>query len=320
MHSTFEDYLLSITQASSCREIEVIQSLWSGYGKISRYQLQDSPLETVVIKCITLKTAKEHPRGWNSAFAHNRKVKSYQVETQWYQQWNHLCTPLSPTPNFMGSYTQGEQQWIVLEDLNEKYPLRKNSISLTEVKTCIKWLANFHGTFINASPNGLWEIGSYWHLATRPHELEQLEHQELKARATQIDTLLNNAQYQTIIHGDAKLANFCFSRNGQEVAAVDFQYVGRGCGMKDLVYFLSSCLNSEELAYYEQELLDYYFSELIQATPSSININELIDEWTNLYPIASTDFTRFLLGWMPGHQKINAYSLAIMQSVLARLA
>ena len=42
MNRNFENYLLKITNSSACKEIEVIQSLWSGYGKISRYQLVDS--------------------------------------------------------------------------------------------------------------------------------------------------------------------------------------------------------------------------------------------------------------------------------------
>ena len=93
---------------------------------------------------------------------------------------------------------------------------------------------------------GLWECGSYWHLGTRPDELAALEDGPLKTTAPLIDQALRQSQFQTIIHGDAKLANFCFARhhntaNGSTVAAVDFQYVGAGCGIKDVTYFLGSC-------------------------------------------------------------------------------
>jgi len=37
MNPDFKKILLKETKASNCEEIEVIQSLWSGYGKISRY-------------------------------------------------------------------------------------------------------------------------------------------------------------------------------------------------------------------------------------------------------------------------------------------
>jgi hypothetical protein len=38
-----------------------------------------------------------------------------------------------------------------------------------------------------------------------------------------------------------------------------------------------------------------------------------------MYPIAITDFTRFLLGWMPTHQKLNDYSMQVTEEVLANL-
>ena len=295
------------------------RSLWSGYGKISRFALDDSVDRNAVVKHICLDEYSEHPRGWDSAFSHNRKVKSYQVETWWYEKWSQLCGNECKIPNFIGSFSKLNNQWIVMEDLNHDFPLRKYQLSLSEVKVCLKWLANFHGTFLHFNPEGLWELGTYWHLNTRPDEFEKIEHQRLKSKAVEIDAVLNNCKYQTIVHGDAKLANFCFSENGKRVAAVDFQYVGGGCGMKDVAYFLSSCLSSTECELLEDELLGFYFSSLekaLKSSSSNVDFKKLELEWREMYPYAWTDFIRFLLGWMPSHQKINKYNLKMMNVVL----
>jgi hypothetical protein len=322
MNPDFKDYLLKVTKSSECKEIEIIQSLWSGYGKISRYQLGNSPLNTVVVKFICLNQSIEHPRGWNTQYAHNRKVKSYKVETYWYEKWNQLCINNCNVPKFIGSFSAEKYQWIILEDLNANFPLRKHQLDFLEVKVCLKWLAVFHGTFLNHTPEGLWKVGTYWNLKTRPDEFENIEHEELKSKAQSIDELLNECKYQTIVHGDAKLANFCFSENGKNVAAVDFQYVGGGSGMKDVAYFLGSCLSGSECELYENELLNFYFLELeksVESSTSSIDFKELEEEWRKIYPIACTDFTRFLLGWMPSHPKVNKYNLNLMNSVLSSL-
>ena len=68
----------------------------------------------------------------------------------------------------------------------------------------------------------LWEVGMYWHLNKRPNEFEKIEHPEVKTSARQIDELLNSRRYQTIIPGDAKVANLCFFSVGKNEAAVDF--------------------------------------------------------------------------------------------------
>lgn len=321
MNSAFKEYLLKTTQSSDCKEVEVIQSLWSGYGKISRYQLRGSAYTTVVVKSISLNKASAHPRGWNTDRSHQRKLKSYQVETHWYEAWSQRCTENCRIPAFLGSFSQGEDQWIVMEDLDKGFPLRKHHLHLEGVKACLQWLAHFHAKFLACPPKGLWEVGTYWHLDTRPDELEKMEHQELKSKAHVIDNLLNQCRYQTIVHGDAKLANFCFAEDGG-VAAVDFQYVGGGCGMKDVAYFLGSCLTGEECEQHEAELLDFYFSELnksLAAPDNSVDLPALEEEWRSMYPLAIADFTRFLLGWMPTHQKVNDYHLNMTKPVLAML-
>ena len=319
MNPDFQNYLLQVTQSSGCKEIEIIQSLWSGYGTISRYQLSDSTFETVVVKNISLSQSGDHPRGWNTNNSHNRKVKSYEVETNWYEQWSAKTDLKCKVPAFIGAYSEGKDQWIILEDLDANFPRRKQDLKLSEVKACLKWLANFHATFLGENPVGLWQVGTYWHLETRPDEFKKIQHSELKAKAHIINDILNQCTYQTIVHGDAKLANFCFSEDGTNIAAVDFQYVGGGCGMKDVAYFIGSCLSNDACERFETELLDFYFTELQQSIQSAIDFNQLEEEWRRMYPIAVADFTRFLLGWMPTHQKVNDYSLRKTKEVLISL-
>ena len=319
MHHDFKKYLVDLEQASACEEVEIIQSLWSGYGTISRYKLEGAGHDTVVVKCISSPEVMAHPRGWNTDKSHARKAKSYEVETHWYTHFNQWTNTMCRTPEFLGAYAASDNQWIVLEDMDANFPLRKQELSLSEVKVCLQWLANFHATYLGYKPSGLWEIGSYWHLGTRPEEWNKTEHPELKAKAYRIDEILNNCVYQTLIHGDAKVANFCFSEDSKEVAAVDFQYTGGGCGMKDVAYLLGSCMSGDDCKKHESELLDYYFSELKYGMGTPADSIPIEAEWRQMYPLAVADFMRFLLGWMPTHPKVNAYSLNLTEEVLIHL-
>ena len=306
---------------------EILQSLWSNYGSIKRYFLPAQSPDSVIVKQVQLPDEISHPRGWNTNRSHQRKLRSYQVESLWYRSFAQRCDDSCRVPRCYQLEQTDSEFLMVLEDLDAAgFALRHESLSPQQMIPCLHWLANFHATFMGCSPatdqGSLWPVGSYWHLATRPDELAALEDQPLKNAAAAIDQKLSSARYQTLVHGDAKLANFCFSEDGQQVAAVDFQYVGGGCGMKDVAYFIGSCLYEADCERHEALLLDAYFAELRAALnhrQPAINADALEQEWRELFPYAWADFHRFLKGWSPGHWKINAYSERLSQRVIAEL-
>lgn len=315
MNQDFQSLILERTGATALELQEEIQELWSGYGKIIRVALENASVPCVVVKLVEIPSKQNHPRGWNSDISHQRKLKSYQVETNWYRKYSKSSA--ARLPQCLAVEKEGESVMMVLEDLDAAgFPLRRESLSWPEMKHCLAWLAKFHASYLGVKPEGLWEVGTYWHLATRPQEWEALEDQILKEAASSIDAKLNACRYKTLLHGDAKLANFCFSAKGA-VAAVDFQYVGGGCGMKDLAYFVGSCLNERDCERLESQILDIYFEYLQAALPEK---NEALEaEWRSLYHVAWADFHRFLKGWSPGHWKINDYSERVTQEVISNL-
>ena len=314
--------ILQLTQATAILSVEQVQTLWSGYGFIQRYHLAGGKHKSIIVKHIQLPEDKAHPKGWDTDLSHQRKLKSYAVESHWYQAYAKLTIEACKVPQLLHAEEQGNERLLIMEDLNALgYSLRlsPDTINLETAKNCLSWLAHFHARFLQAKPEGLWEIGTYWHLATRPDELAQMTNLPLQQAAGAIDQKLNEAQFQTLVHGDAKLANFCFSKDSA-VSAVDFQYVGGGCGMKDVAYFISSCFDEDECAQYEDLLLDHYFEQLEKACPDTVDFIALKKEWSYLYPYAWADFYRFLDGWSPGHWKMHNYSKQITNQVLQEIA
>lgn len=303
MNTDIEEIILKKLKASKILHKELIQNLWSGYGELSRIRTDVGP---IILKLIQLPEGKSHPRGWSTNIGHERKKKSYKVEKNWYEFLRAENILKARMAKGLGSGEIDGLEYILLEDLKESGFQTKSHISWPDVENCLKWLAFFHQHFLGYSPKNLWDIGTYWHLDTRPEELEALTDISLKEAAPLIDKKLNEAKYQTIVHGDAKLSNFLF--NTKEAAAVDFQYVGGGVGIKDVAYFMSSIFEEDELEANEEKCLLTYFRFLNQP--------EVEEEWRELYPYAWCDFYRFLKGWSPGHWKINSYSEKMKERTL----
>ncbi len=301
------DRIAAITGASKASRGERIQSLWSGYGEVVRYELTGADVPSVVVKHVRPQKG--------SGRSHSRKLRSYEVEQAWYTDWAVRCSPASRVPKCHHAERVGGEWLFVLEDLDASgFAGRGQYLSNAQTDLVLRWLAAFHATFMQQRPRGLWKLGTYWHLKTRPDELASMARGPLRDGAAAIDARLNAAQFQTLVHGDAKPANFCFARDNRSVAAVDFQYVGGGCGMKDVAYFC----HGEDRRSTERQL-DVYFTALAAAlTDSDIDSAAIEAEWRELFPFAWADFQRFLAGWAPDW-RIHSYGQKLTHKVLSQL-
>ena len=320
MNKSFEKIILRSTHSREISDIEEVQDLWSGYGKILRCGLIGSDIKSVVVKNVRLPKNASQSRG--GYISYQRKMRSYKVEMAFYENWSARCGNDCRVPKWHAFEWQKDEFLMVFEDLDEAgFKKRRHSAGWSEIQLCLKWLADFHATFMGEKPEKLWSQGTYWHLETRPDELRALKDAALKGAAKAIDRKLNNCTFKTFVHGDAKLENFCFSEDGNSVAALDFQYVGGGCGMKDVAYLIDSCLYDDECESWESDVLDFYFKELkraLEVKERNIDFELLEKEWREMYPVAWTDFYRFLKGWAPGRYE-SRYSEKVARKVINSL-
>ena len=282
-------FVAEATGATRATHEEHVQSLWGGYGELFRAGLTGTEPATAIVKW-----AKPPALGGREADAGRaRKSRSYDVETAFYRTLAPRCDDTCRVARLYGAQKRDGEWLLVMEDLDAAgFPRRSRDPRGADLDACLGWLASFHARFVGEAPDGLWKVGTYWHLATRQCELAKLRDPAMKARAPELDRLLREARYRTIVHGDAKPANFCFASRGHAVAAVDFQYTGGGPGIKDVAYLLHGA--SRPIV---ERGLDAYFNRLRAALAPPVDGEDLEREWRALHPVAVADFERFLAGW-----------------------
>jgi hypothetical protein len=276
------DWIAEACGATRVTRVEHVQTLWSGYGEIVR-AFMDGDVRTAIIKHV-------RPPEVRSSVGDARKRRSYEVELAFYREYAPMLDEACRVASLYGSRVRESEWWFVLEDLDAAgFASRHHHVRGADLDACLRWLARFHARFVGVEPRHLWPTGTYWHLATRMDELAAIRDASIRESAAHLDEQLERARFQTFVHGDAKEANFCFTRE-HRVAAVDFQYVGRGVGVRDVAYLLDGRGGKD---------LDTYFTHLRQALRSDVDGEALEREWRTLYPVAHQDFQRFLAGWNP---------------------
>jgi len=277
------DWIAEACGARRVKRSEHVQTLWSGYGEIVRLALDGGDAPTVIVKHVRPPLAR-------TSVGDARKRRSYQNELAFYREYAPLLDERCRVAALYANRVTTDEWWFVLEDLDAAgFALRSDSPRGADLDACLAWLAQLHARFVGVAPSRLWPTGTYWHLATRMDELDAIRDPAVRASAAELDARLASAQFQTIVHGDAKEANFCFARD-HRVAAVDFQYAGGGVGVRDVAYLLDG---------HSGRHLDAYFRHLRAALPRDVDGDALEAEWRTLYPVAHQDFQRFLAGWNP---------------------
>jgi len=162
-------WILETTGARTIERGERIQSLWRGYGEIYRVRIDGRP---AIVKSVR---PPARPTGDAS---HARKVRSYDVELEWYRTYAQRCET-----SRVAEFIAGRSGLLVLEDLDAAgFAGRRR-----ELAPCVAWLAKFHARFLGVAPTGLWETGTYWHLETRREELANIDEAAIREAAPILD-------------------------------------------------------------------------------------------------------------------------------------
>lgn len=158
-------------QGLRLQSLEVLQSLWAGYGQICRITAtpNTSPtssgatsrtastatssvstpqeFQSYILKLITPPSTKANDEG------HTRKILSYQVEQYFY---THLAPQLPPhipvakhITSLHESRTDGSVSMaMILSDLKQTYPVageKRDVLTPVQVDAALSWLSSFHG-------------------------------------------------------------------------------------------------------------------------------------------------------------------------------
>ena len=287
-----------------------ICGLWSGMGSIYRLTFAD---KSIAVKHIPAPLA--HPDPTTMSFGDCRKATAYQIETNFYEYVAPRLQSVLNVPECYYLERDDKSITMCLEWVDGCF-----SHDLDSIQAVLTWLATLHVAYWGIHNDetmrtNVHTLGSYWHLDTRPEEHADMKNHgwegRLKRAARAIDGCLKRDSMQCLIHGDAKDANILLRKRHQQimVTLVDFQYCGLGPPTRDLAYFLASSVDTDE--YDEEDLVDYYYQELLKRLPPSCNPPTLSHLKESL-ELAYCDFCRFQCGWGYWGSPIQTRAQAIL--------
>lgn len=275
---------ICISEDISSVSVSSIARLWGGMGQVYRV-ISSKTNDEFIVKYMDPRRMSPTP-----SLGDQRKLDSYVVEATFYRDY---CEDLIRKGVGLARFLHVEQN-----DGNKTIlclSVLENAPDDDYYELVLDWLAHFHAATWQDECRGLQEVATYWHLDTRPDEWSGMSTSgwegRLRRAARAIDEFLKDGTtIQSCVHGDAKDANVMWDAATKKVAMCDFQYVGRGCPLKDLCYFLCSNGVADDESY-----VDLYYEKLCSkikdASPPSRKEFDIVLE------LCYCDYLRFMCGW-----------------------
>ncbi len=289
--------------AGHVTRVAPVQSLWAGYGSIYAVETAGSNDDRLIVKHFT---PPAHRRIGDDSEDHRRKLRSYSVERVFYERLSRkLIDAGCIVPECLGCIEGDDGSIaIVMRDLGARYGRydvrRGNCLTIEEGKRLLSYLARFHAVFWNVRlPEGLWEEGCFWQLGTRMDELPHLDNSWRRwgldrAMAMEIHERVVHLPHRTILHGDAKAANFFWFKD--HVGGYDLQYTGGGSPMRDIAYMLGCSMQEHLISAHEEALLRHYHGELTSLLSPEHAADYTFEKMQEAYDLCVTDLVRFMCG------------------------
>ena len=172
-----------------------------------------------------------------------------------------------------------------------------------QAKLCVETIGKFHNTcyslqkqfvdflplmpvHLEFAPNIAMNLQSYWKHVKKSYKsvFDKYESKGIHDISENIENIY--VQYtkdlseepRTVIHGDYRVGNMMFNKNGKDIVVFDWQFIARGRGVYDLVYFICFDLNVADRRKYENELFHTYLKCLTDAKNVNMSYDMLMDD------------------------------------------
>ena len=213
-----------------------------------------------------------------------KSLHLYRRETSFYRE---LLPQVSvPTPQiFHVEYGDDDDFLLVMEDLTPSRSLDQFAgLSLGDAQTALRGLSKLHAptarrtdlfqlpwlgqVSLELAPMYAQILPSLFKLFfNRYHlDLDEATRNTVHQVAENLGSVgTSPPEVACVLHGDFRTDNLIFDgRDGaQPFAVVDWQTISVGSPMADVAYFITTSLNHEDRKSYEQELLNFYLTEML---------------------------------------------------------
>ena len=223
-------------------------------GDIGRIRLSWDPdgagVESIIAKFPTLRA---------SNLETGKGLLAYEREMRFYQNFSAEC-PLHPPAFYGGSDVSGEGDYLLLmEDLESfRFVSQLDVLSAQDASACLAGLARMHAYYWEKPEldvaDSLYQFSDWadiyapiiatgWPLFQKdfgdviPAEMFPM-YEPGNAAAGAIFRYFSESRPKTLLHGDARIENFCFHRNTGAARAYDWQLAAAGPGIYDVILLL----------------------------------------------------------------------------------